>query len=105
MTTRRGLRPLLIGGLLVTLGLAFFVSPLASSAPDGLNKVAAEHGFADSEQKHPLGDSPVAGYELRGVADDRLATALSGIAGVLVTFGIGVIVFGVIARRRSGKDA
>ena len=39
---RRNLLLFVIGGLIVTLGLAFFVSPLASSSPDGLEKVFAE---------------------------------------------------------------
>ena len=40
---RKNLVLFLVGGLLVTLGLAFFVSPLASSSPDGLEKVAAPY--------------------------------------------------------------
>ena len=37
-----------VGGLLVALGLAFFVSRFASSSPDGLNKVAIDQGFDDT---------------------------------------------------------
>ena len=76
-------------GLLVALALAFFVSPQASSKPDGLNKVAVDEGFDDRQQVHRMEDSPLAGYGVEGVDDDRLSTGLAGIAGVAVTFAIG----------------
>ncbi len=42
---RKALWLFVVGGLLVALALAFFVSPYASSSPDGLNKVAEDKGF------------------------------------------------------------
>ena len=75
-------------GLLVALALAFFVSPEASSKPDGLNKVAIDEGFADEEAAHDLEDGPLAGYGVEGVDDKRLSTGLSGIIGVAVTFAL-----------------
>jgi hypothetical protein len=81
-------RALLLGGLLLALVLAGGVSYYASSSPDGLNKVAAEKGFDAAAQDHPLADSPVAGYEVRGVHDGRLSGGLAGIAGVVVTLAI-----------------
>ena len=60
-----------VAGLLVALGLALFVSPLADSDPDGLTKVAEDEGFAEAEQEHDLADSPVAGYEVDGVDEAR----------------------------------
>jgi hypothetical protein len=71
-----------LAGLLVGLGLALLVSPLASSAPDGLEKVAEEEGFAEAAD--PQLDAPRAG------------TAVAGPVGVLVTFGVGLALFGTV---------
>ena len=43
--TRAGIAGLIVAGLLVALALAAFASPFASTEPDGLNKVAADHGL------------------------------------------------------------
>ena len=71
-----------LAGLLVGLGLAVLVSPLASSAPDGLEKVAQEEGFAEAADPHR--DAPRAG------------AAVAGAVGVLVTFGVGLALFGTV---------
>ena len=95
-------------GLAVALALAFFVSPEASSKPDGLNRVAVDEGFADQETAHATDDSPLAGYGVEGVDDDRLGTGLSGVIGVTVTFAVvGGAVLGLrqVARRRSSSPA
>ena len=39
---------MIVGGLLIALGLAFFVSRYASSSPEGLNKIAIDQGFAEN---------------------------------------------------------
>jgi hypothetical protein len=75
-------------GLVVALGLAFFVSPEASSQPDGLNKVSIDEGFADRETAHATEDSPLAGYSVGNVESDRIGTGLAGIVGVAVTFAL-----------------
>ena len=95
----------LIAGLLVAVGLAVFVSGFASGAPDGLERVAEDKGFLDTARDHLLGGSPLADYGFEGVTDERLATALSGLVGVLVTFGVGLGLFAllrVVRGRRSG---
>ena len=104
MAGRRTGTAALIVGLLLALGLAFFVSRYASSSPDGLNKVAIDHGFADGETEHATADSPLAGYGVEGVDDDGLSTGLAGIAGVAVTFGIGLLIFAVFSRRGATPD-
>ena len=71
-----------VGGLLVALGLAFFVSRFASSSPDGLNKVAIDQGFDDTQTDHATADGPFAGYGVKGVDDQGLSTGLAGIVGV-----------------------
>ncbi|HKE76264.1 MAG TPA: PDGLE domain-containing protein [Acidimicrobiales bacterium] len=100
---RRRLAVFVAAGLLVALALAFFVSPEASSKPDGLNKVAIDQGFADKETAHRTADSPLAGYGVRGVGSDRLSTGLAGVIGVGATFGIagGGFLLARRARRRT----
>jgi cobalt/nickel transport system permease protein len=98
---RKSLWLLIVGGLIVALGLAFFVSPFASSSPDGLNKVAIDKGVDAHERKPATAGSPLAGYGVRGVDNQRVSRGLAGIIGVAITFGIGMIVFGLLVRFRS----
>ena len=106
---RSNLRLFLLGGLLVALGLATLVSGFASSAPDGLNKVAEDHGIAAYTKEHLFENGPLAGYAVKGVGNDRLGTAIAGLIGVLVTFGLGLALFALLRVTRSrsggGKDA
>jgi uncharacterized membrane protein len=98
------LRIFLLGGLLAAIGLALLVSGFASSSPDGLNKVAEDHGFAANARQHLFENGPLAGYAVKGVSNDRLSTGISGLIGVLVTFGIGLALFAVVRVMRSGRD-
>jgi hypothetical protein len=97
------MRKLLIGGLLVALALAGFVSYYASSDPDGLEKVAEDKGFIATATEHDLADSPVADYAVRGVEDGRLSGGLAGVLGVVVTFAVGGLLF-VAVRGRGPRD-
>lgn len=93
-------------GVAVALALAFFLSPYASSQPDGLNKVAIDQGFDKQEQPHALEGLPTAGYGMRGIESDRLSTGLAGLIGVGVTFAIGLGLFALVrATRRTSSDA
>jgi cobalt/nickel transport system permease protein len=98
-------RTLVLVGLLVALVLAGGVSYWASSAPDGLNKVAADQGLDKGAKDHQLDDSPLAGYETDGVGGGRLSGGLAGVVGVAVTFLlVGGLVWGV-RRRNASTDA
>lgn len=96
---RKALWLFVVGGLMIAFALAFFVSPYASTSPDGLNKVAADQGLDGSVHEHALDGSPVAGYAVKGVDDAKLSKGLSGIIGVTLTFGIGMVLFGLLVRR------
>jgi hypothetical protein len=98
-------RLFLVAGLLVAAGLALLASPYASSDPDGLERVAHDQGLGDNAREHDLAGSPVADYEVRGVADERLSTGLSGLVGVLLTFGVGTAAFALLRTRRARRDA
>jgi hypothetical protein len=97
------LRLFLIGGLLVAIGLALVVSGFASSSPDGLEKVAEDEGFVETAEDHLFVDGPLADYKVKGVDNERLSTGLSGLIGVLVTFGVGLALFALVRRMRSGS--
>jgi cobalt/nickel transport protein len=85
-------RALIITGLGLALLVAIFLSPLASSDPDGLNRVAEDLNFMEREADNaPAQRLPFAkvfdGYALRGVPEG-VATPLAGLVGTLVTFGL-----------------
>ncbi len=86
--------------LLVALLLAGVVSYYASSSPDGLNRVAEDKGFAQTEKTHPNADGTFAGYETGEVADDRLSGGIAGVAGVLVVVVLAGGLALVLRRRR-----
>lgn len=93
----------LAAGLLLAGGLALLVSPFASDNPDGLNRVAVDKGFDKSATDHALDGSPVAGYAVRGIEDERLGKGLSGLIGVLLTFGAGLALFAALRSFRSSQ--
>jgi cobalt/nickel transport protein len=70
--------------LAVTLLVAGGVSYYASEHPDGLEYVAGQVGFGDAAEESPTAGSPLAGYRLRGVEDDRASTAVAGVVGAFV---------------------
>ncbi len=85
-------RKFLLVGLGVALIVAIFVSPFASSDPDGLDRVSQDLEFEDKASEDvPAEKLPFYAvfeeYALRGVPE-TLATPLAGLAGTLVTFGI-----------------
>jgi len=78
----------ILSWLAVALILAFFISPLASSSPDGLEKVAEDKGFLEQGEAEPLFLSPVPDYTWPGIDNEGTATGLAGIFGTLVVFGL-----------------
>jgi PDGLE domain len=98
------LRWFVAGGLLLAAVLALVVSGFASSSPDGLERVAEDKGFLENAKDHLFADGPLADYAVKGVDNERLSTGLSGLIGVLVTFGVGWALFALVRRRRSGSE-
>jgi cobalt/nickel transport protein len=85
-------RLLIVTGLGIALTIAIFISPFASSDPDGLDRVSQDLDFEDKAVENaPAQKLPFYGifeeYALRGVPD-VLATPLAGLAGTMVTFGL-----------------
>jgi cobalt/nickel transport system permease protein len=78
---------------------ALFLSPLASSLPDGLNRVARDVGFAGKESGAVGGLIPH--YAIPGLSGN-LATGLAGLLGVVITISIGYSI-AMIVKRRSAR--
>ena len=71
--------------LLVCLAVVSF-SPLASSSPDGLERVAEDKGFIDVGKEAPY--QIIADYVFPGIENEALATILAGWIGTLILFGM-----------------
>lgn len=94
---------ILVGvGLGICVVVAGFVSYYASSEPDGLNKVAADHGFDGAAVDSATASLPTAGYSISGIDNERLSGGLAGILGVLVMAILGFGLFWFLGR---GKRA
>ncbi len=89
-------------GLGIALLLALFLSPFASSSPDGLNKVAENKGFHKGDQAPLWKYAPLSNYGIAGIRDRKRSTAISGALGTLAIFSIALGV-GKLLRRPGGK--
>jgi cobalt/nickel transport protein len=90
--TRTRNQAFVLTGLGVALLVAVFLSPFASSNPDGLDRVSQDQGFDTAASENPPSHqlpfyAVFEEYALRGVPES-LATPLAGLIGTLVTFGL-----------------
>jgi cobalt/nickel transport protein len=80
-------------GLGISLLLAFFLSPFASSSPDGLEKVAETKGFLEKGESWKVWKhAPFSDYSISWIKNEKVSTALSGLIGTLAIF---LIVIGI----------
>lgn len=102
----RGVGETVAFGLVISLGLGMFVSPLASAWPDGLEKVAGTLGFLGRAVRAPFVPALIPDYVLPGVASPAWATALAGGIGTTTVF---LVVMGVtrllVPRRRPDGES
>ena len=89
-------------GLAIAVLVVVILAPLASSDPDGLERVAEDAGFLAAAQEAPYSILP--DYTVPGVEDGTLSTILAGLIGVavvlLIMWGLGVL----LARRSPRTD-
>ncbi len=102
------MRRFVLAGLAICAIIAGVVSYYASSRPDGLERVAevlTGGQSTDTGTTVPIA-APMADYEVPGVRSKRVAGGLAGLAGVVVTFAICVVVGKFVGRRRdsTGRD-
>lgn len=83
--------------LIVALILAIFISPFASSSPDGLEKVAEDKGFIEKALDEGVWKfSPIPDYAFPGIGSEAIATAIAGLIGTLLTIAIGWLIGKII---------
>ena len=91
-------------GLGASLLLALFLSPFASSSPDGLEKVAETKGFSEKGEGSKLWQyAPFSEYAIPWIKNEKVSTALSGLIGTLAIFFIAMGVGKLIKRSTSQK--
>ncbi len=93
-----------LGLLVVGIGIAVlitFFSPLASSEPDGLEKVAENEGFIKEAKDAPY--EVIADYALPWVDNEDVGTILGGIIGVFIVAAI-TLAAGVLLWRLRGAQ-
>jgi len=85
-------------GLAIAALIVVVLAPLASADPDGLERVAGDHGFLQSARDAIY--SIIPDYTVPGV-DGNLSTILAGLIGIVIVFGLMVLVGRLLARRPS----
>jgi hypothetical protein len=78
--------PVVFIGLAIAVAIAL-LSPLASSHPDGLERVAEDEGFIEEAKDNPYDIIP--DYTFPGVDNEDTATVISGIIGVAIVAAMG----------------
>ena len=84
-------------GLAIAAAVVIVLAPLASSDPDGLERVAGDQGFLESARDAVY--SIIPDYTIPGI-DGNLSTILAGLIGVVIVFGLMIVLGRVLARRR-----
>jgi len=83
--------------------VAAAVSQLASSSPDGLERVAGDQGIeGSSDAPSTAAHSVFADYATRGIDNEQLSLALAGLTGAVLAGAVGT---GVLASARRGRLA
>ncbi len=96
--TRRAGAGILVGGVLIAALLAL-LSPLASSFPDGLERVAEDLGFLDRGLDPAYSVLP--DYTIPGL-DGGISTILAGLVGVLIIVMLGIGIATTVRRGDAG---
>jgi hypothetical protein len=86
-------------GLSVAILLAV-LSPIASAFPDGLERVAEDHGFVNKAIAPAF--TVIPDYAFPGIDNEATATIMAGLLGTLLLFGF---VFGLACMLKSKHEA
>ncbi len=94
-----------IVGIIAALIIAVFISPFASSFPDGLEKVAEGFGFIEKAQ-NAVSDRVflIPGYTFGAVDNPLWQGALAGLFGVLIVLAIFGIIFLIYKAATKNKN-
>lgn len=86
--------------------VAALLAGFASKAPDGLNRVAQDHGFANSAAATPVWRlAPLSEYAIPGIHNRYLATGLAGLLGAALVFGATLALGKLLSRRASNSKS
>jgi cobalt/nickel transport protein len=83
---------IIIFGMVLAAGIALFLSPWASSFPDGLERVAQDLGFIKKAEQPGTTiweKSPLPDYRVPGIRSERWAAGLAGLVGTIVIAALG----------------
>jgi len=95
----------LVGGMGIALAVAVFLAPFGSEHADGLEWVGGKLGFLKEEK--PVIAAPLPDYQLPlpGIRHVKVATAVAGLVGTLVVFGVSCGLAGIFSRRTTKVPA
>lgn len=81
----------IVAGLGISMAVAVFLAPFASEQPDGLEFVGEKLGFLTKAAPVSPLPAPMPDYQLPlpGLRHVKLATAVAGLVGTVVVFGVG----------------
>lgn len=96
----QGSRGWVVAGVLIALAVVF-LSPLASTDPDGLNRVAMNLGFIHNAQ---AASGPLAGYKIPFLGNTSTSKILAGTLGILVVLAAAFITGRTLQKRSHSKD-
>ncbi len=97
-TPRKRSRLWWVAGLAIAALVVVILAPLASSDPDGLERVAQDNGFIGAAQGAVY--SLIPDYSVPGL-DGNLSRVVAGLIGIAVVFAVMWLLGQVLARRRS----
>ena len=87
----------------VALFLAIFISPFASSDPDGLEKVAQDKSFMEHAEEEGVTvweSSPIPDYAIPGIKNEKIATGLAGLIGTAIIFLVGFALAKMLSKEK-----
>jgi cobalt/nickel transport system permease protein len=93
-----------IVGLVAALLIALALAPWASTAPDGLERVAGRLGLAEQGGAR-LVSAPITDYKLAGIDSPALGIALAGVIGVMAAFSAAAVLSVPMRRRMIAATA
>lgn len=88
-------------GLVIAALIVIILAPLASSNPDGLDRVSEDKGFAQEGKDSPYSFLP--DYSVPGIDNERATVIVSGLIGVAIVFVL-TMAFGAYVRQQSRRS-
>ncbi|MDX2035301.1 MAG: energy-coupling factor ABC transporter permease [Isosphaeraceae bacterium] len=94
------------GGLAIAAGIAVFLAPLASPYADGLEYVSEKLEIPMNAGPSVEVPAPLPDYEFKALGDSKsIATAVAGLVGTLVVFGVGALMSRVFTSKASQPES